>query len=186
MSIGRISTVVLLGASATFMGVNGYAQASGSTPDTSGVTNSETPPGGFEAFLRRTIQFTGSARVRVEAPQGSNFTLTPAEAYALTRVRLGVAFRPVKWLRLFAEAQDSRVEFYQVNPPSTLSDPFDLRQAYVEMGAIEGDGVRVRAGRQDLFIGSLRLISTGDWSNITKNFDVARGTVTEGPLNWTS
>ncbi len=182
MSIGRISTVVLLGASATFMGVNGYAQASGSTPDTSGVTNSETPPGGFEAFLRRTIQFTGSARVRVEAPQGSNFTLTPAEAYALTRVRLGVAFRPVKWLRLFAEAQDSRVEFYQVNPPSTLSDPFDLRQAYVEMGAIEGDGVRVRAGRQDLFIGSLRLISTGDWSNITKNFDVARGTVTEGPL----
>jgi hypothetical protein len=108
--------------------------------------------------------------------------LTPAEAYALTRVRLGVAFRPVKWLRLFAEAQDSRVEFYQVNPPSTLSDPFDLRQAYVEMGAIEGDGVRVRAGRQDLFIGSLRLISTGDWSNITKNFDVARGTVTEGPL----
>jgi hypothetical protein len=57
-----------------------------------------------------------------------------------------------------------------------------LRQAYVEVGAIEGDGVRVRAGRQDLFIGSQHLLSTGDWSNITKNFDVARGTITEGPF----
>ena len=110
----------------------------------------------------------------------SDFTSTPAEAYGLTRIRLGLAFRPVEWLRLFAEAEDSRVEFYQVTPPSTLSDPFDLHQTYVEVGAIEGDGVKVRAGRQELFIGSLRLISTGDWSNIAKNFDVARGTITEG------
>ena len=87
----------------------------------------------------------------MEAPLGSDFTSTPAEAYGLTRIRLGLAFRPVKWLRLFAEAEDSRVEFYQVTPPSTLSDPFDLHQAYVEVGAIEGDGVKVRAGRQELF-----------------------------------
>ena len=46
----------------------------------------------------------------------------------------------------------------------------------MEAGAIEGDGPKVRVGRQDLFIGSNRLISTGDWSNITKNFDVVRGT----------
>jgi hypothetical protein len=128
----------------------------------------------------RTVQVQGAARVRVEAPSGSDFTLTPADVYSMTRVRLGVAFKPVSWLRFFAEGEDSRVQGYQVKGPSTLSDPFDFRQGYVEAGAIEGDGVKVRVGRQDLFIGSRRMISTGDWSTITKNFDVVRGTVTKG------
>jgi hypothetical protein len=180
MSTCRISTVILLGATATFIGGSGYAQVSGSTPNTTGVANSATPSDGLIEYLRRTFQFTGSARVRVEAPQGSDFTSTPADAYALTRIRFGLAFRPLKWLRFFGEAEDSRVEFYRTNPPSTLSDPFEWRQGYVEAGAIEGDGAKLRVGRQDLFIGSLHLISTGDWSNITKNFNVARGTLTEG------
>ena len=180
MSICRISAVILLGASVSIMGGNGFAQVSGSAPGTAGVTKTPTSSEGLTAFLKRTVQFTGSARVRVEVPRGADFTVTPADAYSMTRIRLGLAFRPLKWLRFFAEGQDSRAEFYKTVPPSTLSDPFDFRQGYVEVGAIEGDGVKVRVGRQDLFIGSLRLISTGDWSNITKNFDIARGTMSKG------
>lgn len=175
-----MSAVVLLGASVTIVGANGYAQTSGSASNTTGVANSATPSEGLTDYLRRTFQFTGSVRVRVEAPRGSDFTVTPADAYALSRIRLGLGYRPLKWLRFFGEGEDSRVEFYRTNPASTLSDPFEFRQGYVELGAIEGNGVKVRVGRQDLFVGSLHLISTGDWSNITKNFNVARGTVTDG------
>lgn len=182
MSISRITAMFLLGTSAHFFGGLGYAQGTGSTPETTVPETSAKPSNGVKDFLLRTVKVQASARIRVEAPQGSDFTLTPANVYSMTRVRLGIAFVPVSWLRMFAESEDSRVEFYRTIPQSTLSDPFECRQAYVEAGAIEGKGVKVRAGRQDLFIGSTRLISTGDWSNITKNFDVVRGTVTEGNL----
>jgi hypothetical protein len=109
---------------------------------------------------------------------GSDFAPTPADSYVMSRVRLGVAFKPSTWLRFFGEAQDSRVLFYKVNPSNTVSDPFEFRQGYIEAGALEGNGVKVRVGRQDLTFGQGRLVSTGDWSNITKSFDIARGTVT--------
>jgi hypothetical protein len=53
----------------------------------------------------------------------------------------------------------------------------------VEAGALEGDGVKARVGRQELFIGSNRLICTCDWSNVTKTFDAARGTLTYSPFS---
>jgi len=68
-----------------------------------------------------------------------------------------------------------------MKPPSSLSDPFDFRQGYVEAGVLEGKGVKGRVGRQDLMsIGSTRLVFTGEWSNTTKTFDAARATITGG------
>jgi Alginate export len=172
----------LLGASVQFLSGRGYAQGIQSTPAVADPEENQTTPG-VKGFFSRTVKVTGAVRVRVEAPHGSDFTVTPADAYSLTRIRFGVAFQPVDWLRCFGEAEDSRVEFYRVTPASTLSDPFEFRQGYVELGAIEGKGAKVRVGRQDLFLGSMRLISTGDWSNITKNFNVARGTLTASMVN---
>ena len=141
------------------------------------------PPERPKSFLERTVVFTGSLRVRLESTQGSDFSLTTANAYALTRARLGVGFRPVPWLRVFGEAADARAEFYQTKPPSSNDNPFDLRQAYIEAGTLEGNGVRMRLGRQDMTIGSGRLVAVGDWGNDSKTFDVARGTVTSGKFN---
>jgi hypothetical protein len=128
-------------------------------------------------YLERTITVTGSARARWEATRGSDLSLTTADSYLVTRVRLGVAFQPVPWLRFYGEAQDARALFYKVNPGAGVSDPFDLRQAYVEGGALEGNGLKLRIGRQDLVLGSSRLIGTGDWTP-TKTFDIARATLT--------
>lgn len=183
MSIRRVAAVFLFGTSVFFFGGNGFAQSGGSKPDKAVPDNSEKAPEGVMGFLSRTVKVQGSARVRLEAPQGSDFTVTPADAYTMTRIRLSVAFAPVSWLRMFAEGQDSRVEFYGAKPSSAVADPFEFRQGYVEAGKLEGSGVKVRLGRQDLFVGSTRLISTGDWSNVTKSFDVVRGTVTAGILN---
>lgn len=141
------------------------------------------PPESPKSFLERTVVFTGSLRVRLESTQGSDFRLTTANVYALTRVRLGVGFRPVPWLRVFGEAADARAEFYKTKPPSLNDNPFDLRQAYIEAGALEGNGVRVRLGRQDMTIGSGRFVAVGDWGDDSKTYDVARGTITSGKFN---
>jgi len=133
-------------------------------------------------YLERTVTLTGQMRERWEATDGSDFSVTPADSYIVSRIRLGVAFKPVTWLRFFAETQDSRVLFYRTKPSSSVANPFDFRQGYVEAGALEGRGVKVRLGRQDLFIGSGRLFTTGDWSNTTRTYDAARATFTAAPF----
>jgi hypothetical protein len=129
-------------------------------------------------YLKRTAKVTASVRVRWEGPEGSNFTITPSNSYALSRIRFGLAYQPTSWLRFFGEMQDSRAEFYRGNPGNTVSDPWDARQGYIELGKIEGNGAKVRAGRQDILIGSGRLVTSGDWSNITKCYDILHGFVT--------
>ena len=170
----------------TVFAVCGQAQTTavpvGPAPAVAKDSTADSPaaPVSQKSFWARTTVFTGSVRARLESTQGSDFSLTPADVYTLTRTRLGVRFQPVSWLRVFGEAADARAEFYKTKPPSTNDNPFDLRQAYIEVGALEGNGVRVSAGRQDMTIGSGRLVAVGDWSNDSKTFDVARGTITSG------
>jgi len=133
--------------------------------------------------VERMFVFTGSLRVRLESTRGSDFSLTTANAYTLTRTRMGLAFQPLSWLRLFGEAADDRAEFYKAAPGTGVDDPFDLRQAYIEGGTIAGNGVRARIGRQAITIGSGRLLATGDWSNDFKTYDAARATFTSGFMN---
>jgi hypothetical protein len=153
-------------------------KAQGATQKLDSAATDSTPAStDTKTYLERTITISGSARARWEATRGSDFSLTTADSYVVTRVRLGMAFQPVTWLRFYGEAQDARALFYKVNPGAGVSDPFDLRQAYVEGGVLEGNGLKLRMGRQDLVLGSGRLIGTGDWSP-TKTFDVARATLT--------
>jgi hypothetical protein len=55
-----------------------------------------------------------------------------------------------------------------------MQDPFDLRQAYIQIGNPEGSAPMFRIGRQELAYGAGRLIASGEWSATTKTFDVAR------------
>jgi hypothetical protein len=129
-------------------------------------------------YFRRSVSFTGETRTRWEGGIGSNFTTTAASSYVLQRTRLGLKFKPTSWMHLFVETQDSRAMFYKVSPTNAVSDPFDWRQGWVEIGASEGNGLRLRVGRSDIVLGSGRLLSSGDWSNVTKTFNLARGTIT--------
>jgi Alginate export len=56
----------------------------------------------------------------------------------------------------------------KVTPSNAVADPFDFRQGYVDAGALEGNGIKLRVGRQDLTFGPGRLVATGDWS-ISRN-----------------
>jgi len=130
------------------------------------------------SYLERTVKISAQIRARWEATDGSNFAATTADSWLLTRTRLGVDYKPKSWLNFFGQIQDSRVMFYHTRPSGSIADPFEFRQGYVEIGTLEGPGVKAKVGRQELFIGSTRLIVTGDWGNVTRSFDVFRGTVT--------
>jgi hypothetical protein len=103
---------------------------------------------------------------------------TDQEQY-LHRLRLTSSIRLRPWLRLVAQLQDSRVAGYPAPPaPRALSDHFDLRQAYLEMGhGMEGEW-NLRIGRQPIVFGDMRLVSTSNWGNVGPNYDGVR-------MSWT-
>ena len=163
--------MVLIGCGVWLSGM-AAAQSAGQTadnPDQSGE------PG----YLARTVKLSGSIRERWEATDGP-FSVTPADSYLLSQERLGLQFTPSPWLQFFVQGQDSRVLFYRTTPSNSLSDPFDLRQAWVAAGKREGPGFYLQFGRQEMVIGSGRLLASMEtwWANTARTFDVAHGTYT--------
>lgn len=173
-----VLTIFAMGVRAQTTATQTNTQPAGSDPKAAQASAQDASPKRDSSFFGRTVTFTGQFRVRLEAYHGANFAPTPANEYTLTRLRFGVAFQPFPWIRAYAEAADARAEFYRTTPASNIDDPFDLRQAYLEAGSLEGNGVRFRVGREDMTIGSGRLVSVGDWGNDAKTFDVARTTFT--------
>jgi hypothetical protein len=155
-----------------------YSQTSGAPPETSQKA-AEPAQSGVKDYLLRTVKFTASIRERWESTQGP-FSVTPASSYLLSQERLGIVFTPSGWLRFMAEAQDARVLFYKTTPSNAISNPFDLHQAWIEIGKPEGNGVAVKLGRQDMVIGSGHLLAATDtwWTNTARNFDVAYSSFT--------
>jgi hypothetical protein len=182
MKTRQLTALLVMGTAVHFFGGSVYAQSTEATPDGKPPASAAKAANPFFDYLKRTVKVTASVRVRWEGPEGTNFMITPSNSLALSRIRFGLDYRPESWLRFFGETQDSRAEFYGSNPGNTVSDPWDFRQGYIEVGKIEGNGVKVRGGRQDLFLGSGRLVTTGDWSNITKVYNVLHGYVTTNPM----
>lgn len=138
------------------------------------ATSPDVARGGSREYLFKTVKLSGSLRTRWESTHGSDFSVTPASSYLLTRARLALSFHPAAWFQIAGEAQDARALFYGTTPSGSVRNPIDLRQAYVQMGTPENGGVMVRVGRQELTLGSGRLIASLDWSNTARLFDVAR------------
>jgi hypothetical protein len=57
---------------------------------------------------------------------------------------------------------------------SPFEDTFDLRQAYVEFGRLEGNTFELRVGRQELVFGEQRLVGHVNWLNTARSFDAVR------------
>ncbi len=146
------------------------------TPDqTPGQVQKKEP----DNYLLRTFQLSGSIRERWEATDGP-FSVTPADSYLVSQIRLGLLYKPSSWLHFFAQAQDVRVLFYQTTPSNAFSDPFDLHQAWVTLGQPEGPGFFGQIGRQEMVIGSGHLLASTDdwWVQTDRDFDVANGSYT--------
>jgi hypothetical protein len=121
--------------------------------------------------LPKWLQISGQIRGRAEFPSGTSLTNATSGEYYLSRIRLDLGIKPTEWLRFFAQTQDARVAGYQVSPaPSTVDNPIDLRQAYVELGGEVAHGIAVRVGRQELAFGGERLIGPADWG-MSRTFD---------------
>jgi Alginate export len=100
------------------------------------------------------------------------------DGWLITRSRLGVAWQPSDWLKLYVQGQDS-MEALSGRPHDTSSgangnDHFDLRQAYLAFGDPKASPVSFTLGRQPLDFGSRRVVADSGWSNYGRTFDAAR------------
>ena len=132
-------------------------------------------------FLDGKLCFDIQERLRWEN-RNNNFDFNSAvdsltdDNWLLNRFRIGVAIKPVDWLKIYAQAQDSR-EWYSDRPniPGAMGaegdDNFDLRQGYLQLGP---KLVNAKLGRQELAYGDERLIGTNPWNNFGRTFDAAK------------
>lgn len=101
------------------------------------------------------------------------------DAWLLNRFRLGVQVKPVEWLTFYTQAQDSReYDSNRADIPGRLGaegdNPFDLRQAWIEIGDGKSSPLTLKAGRQVLLYGDQRLIGPLEWNNLSRTFDAAK------------
>jgi hypothetical protein len=121
------------------------------------------------------LQIGAQVRGRLDGPTGLGYTPGVSNDYYLERVRLDILVRPIAQLRFYAQTQDSRAWGYDNRAAlNSVHDPLDFRQGYVDFLSNESRGVQVRFGRQDITLGAGRLVSSPDWSNVSRSFDAAR------------
>lgn len=120
------------------------------------------------------LELSGELRVRSQGERG--IVGTRAEGATLLRTRLRLHAPVTPYASVVIQFQDSRVFGEESN---TLTDgsanQMDLHQAYLRLTAsVLGLSVTVTAGRQEVVLGSERLIGAVGWSNTGRSFDALR------------
>lgn len=145
--------------------VNGQTQKVSSTPISDEI-NKELP---------KWLSFSGEYRLRVEGFSGINGQRNRDDLYSLSRIRLDLTIKPTENLKIFLQAQDSRVFGFNSKPTPTIhANSIDLRQAYIEWQQKSKVGWSVKAGRQELNFGDQRLIGSLNWTNTSRTFDAIK------------
>jgi hypothetical protein len=94
--------------------------------------------------------------------------------YLLQRYLAGADLRMGRNFRVFGEVQSGIINGSLRSPRPTDANSFDLHQAFVEWRQPAGGGeLKVAAGRQEMEIGSSRLISASPGLNVKRSFDGA-------------
>jgi hypothetical protein len=121
------------------------------------------------------LTLSGELRVRPEsfrvfAPEGRP---TARDGYLLQRYLFGGEARLGRRVRAFAEVQSGIINGQLRTPRPTDSNTLDLHQAFVEIRQAAGEQglVTFTAGRQEMEIGSSRLISASPGLNVKRAFD---------------
>ncbi|MFN7992363.1 MAG: alginate export family protein [Bryobacteraceae bacterium] len=127
----------------------------------------------FNDKLPSWLRFSGELRERFEGYTGGGFKPDSTNDYVLQRIRLGVQIRPVNWLRFVIQMQDARV-FGMTPALPPYQNTADVREAYVQFGSSEGNGLSIKAGRQDMGFGNNRLVGSSWWTNVSRSFDGVR------------
>lgn len=157
----------------------GMAEVTSTTPPKTVVVEKK-PEANPLCFLEGKLCIDIQERMRFEVRE-NNFdfnddvdSLTDDDWF-LNRFRLGIAFKPVDWLKFYVQGQDAQ-ELGSDRPdiPGAMGaegdDNFDLRQAYVQFGP---KSVNATLGRQTLAYGDERLIGLSEWV-FGRTFDAAK------------
>ena len=151
-------------------------------PKTPEPKKSDTPP--LLSFWDGKVVFDVQERLRWEI-RDNNFDFNRGvnavtdDGWLLQRFRIGIMLKPTNWLKIYAQAQDSR-EFFsgRTLTPGALGaegdDSFDLRQAYIEIGDYSKCPWDLKIGRQILSYGDERLVGAFDWNNFGRTFDAVK------------
>ena len=132
-------------------------------------------PIGEQLGFPRWLRLGGQYRGRLEDDSALGFVPGAQDVYYLKRVRLDLIVAPTPWLTFKAEMQDSRNFMYGRSPlAANTYDPFDLREGFVEVGKPESNGLDIKVGRQEVSLGSKRLVGPGEWKNAGGPFDAVR------------
>lgn len=118
----------------------------------------------------------GELRERHEWTRNPDFGLSDLDnqTYWLQRLR---AAGEIRYGQCFTAKLEtiSGIAWPDADQPPTQQNPLDLLQGYVETGLPVGNGrVRIRMGRQELTLGSSRLVSVRESPNIRRSFDGLR------------
>ena len=161
-------------------GFAGVAEVTSAAPPKTVVAEKKPEPNPL-CFMDGKLCIDIQERLRYEVRE-NNFdfndavdSLTDGD-WLLQRFRIGVAFKPVDWLKIYAQGQDTE-EFFADRPdiPGVMGaegdDYFDLRQGYIQLGP---KWVNATLGRQTLAYGDERLIGTSEWNNFGRTFDAAK------------
>ena len=145
------------------------------------VEKKETNP--FSFYDGRVV-FDVEERIRAEIRENnrdfdSSIDDDNDDAWLLNRFRLGLAVKPVSWLKLYGQTQDVREAFSdRSNIPGVRGaegdDTFDLRQAYISLGDVKKFPLLLTVGRQAISYGDSRLVADSRWGNFGRTFDAIR------------
>ena len=119
------------------------------------------------------LSLTLEERTRWEEKFGVDFGKDRNQQDMLSRIRIGMEFRPKSWLSISAMGQDSRAAFFGKPAPASLRDSMDLQESYIVLGSPRSR-INFSAGRRMLNYGELRVIGTPQWGNTSRTYDHGR------------
>lgn len=118
--------------------------------------------------LRERYEYTRNPQFGLKAPGENDYLLQRASIYA--DAHIGPNFRT------FVGLVSGLAPGWSGTPPATQEDRLDLLQAFGEATVPFGSSVfALRGGRQELSLGSSRLVGVRESPNIRREFDGARG-----------
>jgi len=98
-----------------------------------------------------------------------------SDGYLLSRYRLSADLHVTRYFRVFAEGKSSFALDRELEGGRTTAyvDEFDLLNGFADIMIPFGTeaGVTLRGGRQELILGSQRLVGPGDFTQIPRTFD---------------
>lgn len=117
----------------------------------------------------------GEFRLRYDN-EGNGRLTGVRDDFTLSRLRVFGDLWYQDLFRVYVEYIDANSFHYDLPPNRTDRNYGDLLNAFVELRTVDvaGESVYTRIGRQQILLGSQRIISPSDWANTLRTFEGAR------------